>query len=204
MNVNIFLEGVTDENFINVLIPSLNIQNLAKPGFIIVDGYTNLPNIKNKFQENSDLEGINLVIFDADSPENKGGYQKRYNYLMRLKTELNIEFELFLFPNNSHDGDLETILENCTNVKHKRLFDCFEAYNRCISNFKNPDGSNEYSVPNRKSKIYAYLESQNLSGKRAKRLKDQDYMFELPEFWNLNSEYLDPLKQFLRQYLLQE
>ena len=45
----------------------------------------------------------NLVVFDADSSTNGGGFGRRKLELLAKMKELNITADLFLFPNN-HDG----------------------------------------------------------------------------------------------------
>ncbi len=75
------------------------------------------------------MNGINLVIFDADD-----NFRKRETEILQRKKELGIDFKLFLFPNNHAPGDFETLLEKIAIEKHQQLFDCFEKYQECLTN----------------------------------------------------------------------
>lgn len=44
---------------------------------INVGGKDNLPNLINKLTETELMGGRNIIVFDADSPENKGGFDVR-------------------------------------------------------------------------------------------------------------------------------
>ena len=47
-------------------------------------------------------------MFDADTVQNKGGYTKRVKEIEKIKSENNMKFDLFLWPNKQDDGDFET------------------------------------------------------------------------------------------------
>ena len=54
------------------------------------------------------------------------------------------------------------------------------------------------TIPAKKTKIYAYLETLLGTSKTQKKLiKDANRNFENILHWNLNAEYLEPLKGFL-------
>ncbi len=151
-NIRIFVEG-DDKLFIEqyILWISERFQEKIALKTISTGGWTNLHKHKNEFKENADMNGINLVIFDADD-----NFRKRETEILQRKKELGIDFKLFLFPDNNAPGDFETLLEKIAIEKHQQLFDCFEKYQECLTN-KNGN----YKVPNRKAKIFAYLESLN-------------------------------------------
>lgn len=69
------------------------------------------------------------------------------------KTQQKItEEQIFLFPNNQDDGDLETLLLEI--AKHDEFLKCFERYLECLK-------SKEHHGPIkniRKNMLYAYLE----------------------------------------------
>lgn len=50
---------------------------------------------------------------------------------------------------------------------------CFEGYEKCVAGHVNPDGSLKYISPNRKAKIYAYIESFKKSRKETERFKNK-------------------------------
>ncbi|OOP85639.1 hypothetical protein B0X24_02690, partial [Helicobacter pylori] len=122
------------------------------------------------------------------------------------KTQQKItEEQIFLFPNNQNDGDLETLLLEI--AKHDEFLKCFEGYLECIK-------SKEHYKPIkniRKSKWYAYLEAlglENLTktnidvfdGKGKIRKEYKEEYERLKEVIDFNSNSLIPLKDFLGQF----
>ena len=70
-------------------------------------------------RQNTDMGGINLVIFDADED-----IAARRGELLAIKKEFGVEFELFLLPNNKDVGALEDLLENINNPNNHPVMDC--------------------------------------------------------------------------------
>ena len=173
--VRLFVEGHADEKFlrdyIHFLLPEGNPNDLD---IIRVGGYTNLSISENKFKENSNDNGINLVIFDADYD-----FVKRKSEIINKKADIEIEFELFLFPNNGDNGELETLLCKIINKKNKLIFECFDQYQDCLQS--NPN----YHIPNLKSKIYAYLETL-LPKKQQEQIKPLSDLFYKNKLINKN------------------
>lgn len=81
--INIYLEtgkkSTSEYVFIEAL---LKILDIKKSLFRIecVNGKDNLPNARNTFIANTENGGKNLIIFDADSPQNGGGFAIIYIY----------------------------------------------------------------------------------------------------------------------------
>ncbi len=173
---------------------------------IALDGKDNLKNSVNKFNENTDLNGVNLVVFDADEVTNLGGFTRRKQELLQQKALLSIEFELFLFPNDQEDGDFETLISQLINLKHQELLNCFKDYEVCVGGKKDASRHAVYNVPNRKSKMYAYIDSmkKTIAEEKAFKNRNHDYFFDNPEYWNLDAEYSFPLKFFLLSHLPKE
>lgn len=60
------------------------------------------------------------------------------------------------------------------------------------------------TIPAKKTKIYAYLETLPGKSKTQKKLKkDANRNYEKTQHWNLDAEYLEPLKDFLENNLNQ-
>ena len=58
------------------------------------------------------------------------------------------------------------------------------------------------AIPAKKTKIYAYLETLLGKSKTQKKLiKDANRNYENTQHWNLDAEYLEPLKEFLYKCL---
>lgn len=195
--IRIFVEG-RDKQFLEKYLRFLSEKDEGAWEIISAGGYTKLHLLDQQFKENSERGGKNLVVFDADSDENGGGYAVRMKYLLDKLEELSLSADLFLFPNNKDDGDFELLLEHIVNEEHACLLECFEGYEMCVSGHKEENGDSQYITPNRKSKIYAYLESIKKTRKEAEAFKNkQDFFFDKPKYWNLEADYLKPLKEFL-------
>lgn len=208
--VQIFIEGhnkkVPESEFLSAILKHMGVP-LDKYQIMPTDGYTNLmdspdaPNIE-LMRANTDAEGKNLVIFDADTAENNGGYDIRRAELLKRKKELGLEFELFLWPNNQSDGDVEVLMESIARKDlYPEFFDCFGKYERCVSQRKNEDGSCFYTTPNRKGKLHTYFHSLPISKAKKDKFGRGQWRWDDPKIWNLDSESLNPIKDFLSSNL---
>lgn len=207
--IQIFLESKHDKtveaDFIQKFLRHItgNDEWKKQVKIIPLNGKDNLKNSVNTFQDNSDAGGTNLVIFDADEVINSGGFDKRKKELLKQKSDLSIEFELFLFPNNAEDGDFETLISLLINQKHNELLECFTDYELCVGGKKDENGISVYKTPARKSKMYTYIDSMKKSRKENNAFKHEnhDYFFENKEYWNLDADYGKPLREFLLSFL---
>ncbi|MGL2480081.1 hypothetical protein KVM04_01790 [Helicobacter pylori] len=166
------------------------------------------------------------IIFDADikkeNQESDAGFDNKLKHICeKFKEkfkEKGTDFpkeQIFLFPNNQDDGDLETLLLEI--AKHDDFLKCFEGYLECIK-------SKEYYKPIkniRKNMLYAYLELFELEkflqykwdtnnkkneenividdeGKIKEKHKEE--YEKLKEVIDFNSKSLIPLKNFLGQF----
>ena len=199
---SIYIEGKED-NFLTVYLRHIDInQSEDINSFVSINGWQGLKKIINTLIDNK-IQGIkNVIILDADSEQNDGGFEKRKNQIEALIDEFDVEYSLFLFPNNKDDGDFETLLENIINQEHRVLLDCFETYEKCISQYKEQDESLKYKAPNRKSKMYSYVMSFPKNREQMEQMKNKNiWFFDNTEYWNLDSEYLAELKKFLKETL---
>ncbi|WP_120812502.1 DUF3226 domain-containing protein [Helicobacter pylori] len=142
----IFVEGPSDKVFLEVYLYFL--EDIPIKNFKV-------QNIKGKDNLSKRLLEIEkydktLIIFDADKD-----YESNKKEILKVvsKTKQTIsEEQIFLFPNNQDDGDLETLLLEI--AKHDEFLKCFEGYLECIKN-------KEHYKPIRnirKNMLYAYLE----------------------------------------------
>ena len=209
--IKIFIEGpnknVPESDFLNAILNHIGV----KPDmFTIVytGGYTNLlnsektPNI-NILQANTDSGGKNLVIFDADFCTNNGGFSVRRDELIKRRDELGLDFDLFLWPDNENDGDVEILMESIARKDlYPEFFECFGKYEHCISQRRDSNGKPLYSIPNRKGKLHTYFHSLPISNRMKKQFGSGQWRWSDPEIWNLDSDTLKPIKDFLSKYLL--
>jgi RNA recognition motif-containing protein len=114
--LKIFVEGIIDKKFIEDYIVYWKIDT-SKFEFSVVDlgGKADDRFEKNLPQFNSSDK--NLVIVDAD-----GNCAARKAELERLKISLDISFDLFLLPNDSDNGELETLLKSIVWEKYQNYF----------------------------------------------------------------------------------
>ena len=149
-------------------------------------------------RQNTDMGGINLVIFDADED-----IEARRAELLAIKEEFGVEFELFLLPNNKDVGALEDLLENIINPNNQSVMDCWQTYEEELREVRiSSKTPPTLTIPAKKTKIYAYLET--LLGKsrsQKKLIKDANRNYKNTQHWNLDAEYLEPLKEFLQKWL---
>ncbi|WQX72854.1 hypothetical protein KVM49_01795 [Helicobacter pylori] len=150
------------------------------------------------------------IIFDADikkeNQESDAGFDNKLKHIREKFKEKGTDFpkeQIFLFPNNQDDGDLETLLSEI--AKYDEFLKYFEGYLECIK-------SKEHYKPIkkiRKNMLYAYLEALGLenltkidifdSEGKIKEKHKEEYE-KLKEVIDFNSKSLIPLKNFLGQF----
>lgn len=152
----------------------------------------------NPLKENNAYGIINLVIFDADKD-----IEARRKELLAIKEQFDVEFELFLMPNNQDAGALEDLLENIINPDNQPVMDCWQTYEGELEKVRIPTKTPPtLTIPAKKTKIYAYLETLLGETRTQKELiKDPNRNYENTQHWNLDAEYLKPLKEFLKDFL---
>ncbi|PDX24675.1 DUF3226 domain-containing protein [Helicobacter pylori] len=150
------------------------------------------------------------IIFDADikkeNQESDAGFDNKLKHIREKFKEKGTDFpkeQIFLFPNNQDDGDLETLLSEI--AKYDEFLKYFEGYLECIK-------SKEHYKPIkkiRKNMLYAYLEALGLenltkidifdSEGKIKEKHKEEYE-KLKEVIDFKSKSLNPLKNFLEQF----
>ena len=172
----IVVEGKEDENFLKSYIKSLDYFDEA---FNIrqTKGKDNLKedSIKNEIENALDIGSKVLILFDANSD-----YESAKTDIVN-KLEGLEGFKIFLFPDDNSNGTVENLLEKIIRSEHERIFECFEKYKQCMS---------EYELPGMKAKIYAY--------KQALGIFEDPFD---PRYWDFDNTELEPLKSFLMQNL---
>ncbi|PDX17737.1 DUF3226 domain-containing protein [Helicobacter pylori] len=202
----IFVEGPSDKVFLEVYLYFL--EDIPIKNFKVKD-VTGKDNLSKRLLEIEKYDKT-LIIFDADKD-----YESNKKEILSKTQQKITEEQIFLFPNNQDDGDLETLLLEI--AKYDEFLKCFEGYLECIK-------SKEHYKPIkniRKNMLYAYLEVFELQNffqdKRNKNDKKneekiiiddkgkirKEYKEEyerLKEVIDLNSKSLIPLKNFLGQF----
>ncbi|GAA7994815.1 hypothetical protein JP0552_03820 [Helicobacter pylori] len=204
----IFVEGPSDKVFLEVYLYFL--EDFPIKNFKVKD-VKGKDNLSKRLLEIEKYDKT-LIIFDAnkDYESNK----KEILTVVSKRKQTISEEQIFLFPNNQDDGDLETLLLEI--AKHDEFLKCFESYLECIK-------SKEHHEPIkniRKNMLYAYLEVFELqkffqykwdtnNKKQEKCLiddkgkikeKHKEEYEKLKEVIDFNSKSLIPLKDFLGQF----
>jgi len=211
----IFVEGEGDVKFISDYIlhikPNLNAVKITEKQYDIYNagnliaaiqvagGWTKIKDLKPNFTKYKDNNDKILLIFDADTNDNDGGYDRRKKEIEDYALPLD---ETFLFPSNKDDGALEDLLENIIPQANKPIFDCWEKFEICLRKCETETTREKLTIPTQKSKIYAYITFLlDKTNKEKDKAKDQNRDYSNTEHWNLDSDYLEPLKSFLNKYL---
>lgn len=197
---NIFVEGDADARFFMQYIKHLFGEDVPGERFVPLKGWNNLKTEASalRMRSMSANGGVNLVIVDADKD-----YIARKEEIEKWKQNNDVEFELFLLPNNKDTGALEDLLENIINPNNRPILDCWEDYEKELVKLDIPGRTPPpLTTPAKKTKIYGYLEALLGDTKSQKELiKEVNRNYENTQHWNLDAEFLKPLKEFLEKYL---
>ncbi|ADB37191.1 DUF3226 domain-containing protein [Spirosoma linguale] len=217
-NIQIFVEGVADQKFLKDLIHEWYGIKLTKGKFAEKNSKIELGDIfdmggKDSFEDPTKMHFLDpiietlqieeipmLLIFDADK------YSINKPIIEKLCIKRN--FHYFLLPYNGthpepsrNDGDLETLLQEVICSENQIIFDCWQAYEECLKGRPSPNtASGIFTLPARKTKIYAYLEALVGESKNQKnKIKEEHRDYRNPKHWNLAPTHppLKPLKDFL-------
>lgn len=196
----IFVEGIADVVFIKQYVRHIFGVTIPDDRIEKLDGWTNLKGWtwQQRMRTNTANEGTNIVIIDADD-----NIDARRSDVLAWKQQHELEFELFLLPNDKDAGALEDLLENIINPDNQPVMDCWQTYEGELANVRIPTKTPPtLTIPAKKTKIYAYLETLLGNSKTQKeQIKDANRNYENTQHWDLDVEYLEPLKEFLVENL---
>ncbi|MBC7425924.1 MAG: hypothetical protein H7321_05255 [Bacteroidia bacterium] len=183
MKVHFFVEGDADKSFMMALFPQLPPESID-----ILNGKDfndkNILRIKEMF-----VLGKKVCLFiDADKD-----YDSRLEYYTDKKAEIG-DYNLFLMPDNSNNGNLESIYEAI--AKNTSFWTCFETYNNCIESLN-------YKRTLPKSKVYAYIEALRDNENSKDLFNKTNFPKLINQHFDLNHEYLKPLKDFVNSHISQ-
>lgn len=133
------------------------------------------------------------IIFDADK-----SYKNTIEQIRNKLGNLANQVEIFLFPDNKSNGELETLLIQI--AKQNEFVECFDNYINCIESKDKEAVKNIY----KKSKMYAYQEVVGLQ-KEIKKINEnnkisRDFLYReeiFSKYFNFDSPALKPLEEFL-------
>jgi len=147
------------------------------------------------------LQGIqNIIVLDADD-----NLATRRKEIESARKNLGVDFPCFLLPDDGREGDIEILLQEIINPQNIVIFECWQSYEDCLSQKENSQAPNrKFTLPARKTKIYAYLEALLGESKKQKELiKEAKRNYQKTEHWVLDGSKapLKPLKDFLEKHL---
>ena len=209
----IFCEGVTDQIFISDCLEMLygipcqripkkvrsqNVEVTFNGNSEIIDvgGCSKLtdPIYISLMEDNSELGGINIIIFDADAPGaiktkpgkiGNNGFSNCMTKLNALKTNKNLSFDFYIWPNHSQDGMIEDLLRQLIPSEKKPILNCIESHKNCLQSL----AIENLKYAEIKEQIGFYLYTlQQASESRKRNYKDSS-------FWNLDFEAIEDLKK---------
>jgi len=175
-----------------------------KVGFVCMNGVGNLFNETNRNQmEQASDEGNNvIVLLDADTPAKGYGYIARLSEINNKKNEFGLNFPLYLYPDNSNDGDVENLMEELARKDlHQEWWNCFEDYEKCVGGVKTLAGECRYELPNRKAKLHTFINSQKLNNSQRRKIGSGAWLFDDLNYWDLSRPSVQPLLNFLAENL---
>lgn len=155
-----------------------------------------------QFQQARDSGGKTLIVFDADYNQPQYPQGGQANRLAALRGQI-LTFEpnpsIFLFPEPSNDGNLETLLLQLISPTHQRVIDCYVGFGKCLDQYTNVNGEPIYYLPTDKRRVYDYVNALPLSPEERERHQDKggQKIFDNSEWWNLNAPAIQPLINFL-------
>nr|WP_080234971.1 DUF3226 domain-containing protein [Helicobacter pylori] len=209
----IFVEGPSDKVFLEVYLYFLG--NFPTKNFK-VRSIKGKDNLSERLLEIEKYDKT-LIIFDADKD-----YESNKKEILKVlsKAEQTIpEEQIFLFPNNQDNGDLETLLLEI--ATYREIIQCFKRYLKCIECKCIKIKEHYKPIKVSKNMLYAYLEVFELqkffqcSFDKDNKKPEKDHIIDsegkikekhkeeyerLKEVVDFNSESLIPLKIFLEQF----
>ena len=184
--LNIFVEGSSDKDFLELYIKYLQNNNYIKDNINYKIEQVGGKDKLYKYNNNKIKNNKYAVIFDADNE-----YRTSIENI-KIQFEISDDNNIFLFPNNKDNGNLETLLEKI--AIYKEVLNCFDSYENCINTLKNTNTN--INTPAKKSKVYAYMHAFGFKNHIHKIEK-----FDLTPYVDFDNPYLNELKIFLVKLL---
>ncbi len=195
---HIYKDKIKDNNSTNLLNSTNTISlilNQTKIKIEVVGGVSKIiDNLRAKIQEYKDAEYKILIIQDADDTKKdkkEGGYEQRRKKIAELEKELDTKLQLFLFPNNKDDGDLEKLLlKIANNEKLSSVINCYQKYADCVSEITKNQKLQE-SLLEDKNKVFTYFRVYT----DMQKAKEENRTY-TTDLWELDNNELNELRNF--------
>jgi len=191
--LKVIVEGEADKKFLIDFIKHCFEHTLTDEDFIMAEGnLLEKPARANSIQKNTIQGGINIIILDAngDIEETR---QRVANEIVTHQLQIDNQF---YFPNNTDTGNLETLLRNIVNSERENIFNCIDNYADCLEMQRIP----QLRAFDEKARIFVFIDSFTVGGPG----KESERSYREALLWNLDSEYLEPLRGFLSPYFIKD
>ncbi len=203
----IFVEGQTDQAFIQFVLEKqfgtkLNKEQVSN-AIISCQGWSNIKNQTGILLDEMRIENNakNIIIFDADGKSNDGGFKKRKGELEQIAKDLGAKFDIFLFPDDESDGDLELFYSSCFKEDKAFFKDCWNNMYSCLDENKK---ELKLKYPKSAEMVFSYVDLfEEYKSEEYKNTKSKRSYFDenLWEFDFEKNEYLKKLISFLKEHL---
>ena len=145
---DVYVEGESDQQFLTCIARHLQVDGLM---FRTIG--TNMHGLKKmtpQLRRSHDAGKHVAVVFDANSDP-----RSQQRKLRRIIDEIGVPvLKSFLLPDDKRPGCLETLLEAISVAPHGAIYDCFDAYEKCLR-----DADRNYPLPDKKARVYAYCQA---------------------------------------------
>lgn len=189
--LRIFTDYERHANFLKGFVLAKFGRKLTTTEVVRLSGIHNLPLAQQAFAQNTAMGGINLLVIDGYT-----GLENDNAMLEGLKEKLSIDFEHFIFPNNTNSGSLEDLLYQIIPNRFDALKDCFSTYETEILKVAIAPETKPYNLPSATGRIYAYLDAVLESGdKEIFNAETRDYTQN--KYFDIHSDLTVPLAKFL-------
>ncbi len=151
----------------------------------------------NRLKDNTMEGGINLVIFDADKEGcGNNSYVNASRSLVDIKNNHGVNFDFYLWPNNSEDGKVENLIRKLIHPDRECVMKCIDSHQECLL----ATGFDSLRISEEKDRIRHYLYTNMISKTESRYIDYKDILL-----WNLNHSDipdLEKFKIFLDRYFL--
>jgi hypothetical protein len=187
----IFTESKTDIKFLKDYIEEVFGESLSDSDFDPLgswSGYKKGGSLINSIRQNNDDKKISILILDANSD-----FKSREREIIQDFKSYQIPVKLFLFPNHTSNGNLETLLTEI--AVDRKIMECFLEYEKCVHGHPKPLND---------SRIYSYLDMllyPTAKDEKGKDLRKEEFRnYRNTDHWNLKHDFLSHLKNFLHPF----
>lgn len=180
--VNLYVEGKTDQEFINALI-GCHIQNASYSSFILEGNHERIARKNDRIKEGK----MNIFILDSDTNTFENVQESLRSIIEEEnKLDRDIRFDTFLIEKN-----LEFLIRSISPNKKKSLWNCIDTYARCNSAI----GSPLLREVDSKTKVFIYVNAHKVPDNFKKKVYQNDNL------WDLKHANLRGLVSFLKKCL---